>query len=54
METTDDPFLRQNGYALLGDPALLILDEPINGLDTYSTRIMREILVCLTGGLLFG
>lgn len=34
--------------ALLGDPALLILDEPINGLDTDSMRIMREILVDIT------
>ena len=34
--------------ALLGDPALFILDEPINGLDTDGMRIMREILVDIT------
>ena len=35
--------------ALLGEPALLILDEPINGLDTDGMKIMREILVDITG-----
>ena len=35
-------------FALLGDPALLILDEPVNGLDADGMRIMREVLVGIT------
>ncbi len=34
--------------ALLGNPSLLILDEPINGLDTDGMKIMREVLVDIT------
>ncbi len=36
--------------ALLGTPELLVLDEPINGLDADGMRIMREVLCDLAKG----
>ena len=34
--------------AILGNPKLLVLDEPINGLDADGMRIMREVLKDVT------
>lgn len=36
--------------ALVGDPALVILDEPLNGLDPEGIRAMRSLLVDLAEG----
>ena len=36
--------------ALIGDPALIILDEPLNGLDPEGIRDMRRLLVELAEG----
>ena len=35
-------------FSLLGDPKLLVLDEPINGLDADGMRIMSEVLTEIT------
>ena len=34
--------------ALLGDPAVLVLDEPANGLDPQGIRWLRDLFRCLT------
>lgn len=34
--------------ALMGKPKILILDEPLNGLDADGMRIMREVLTDIT------
>lgn len=41
--------------ALIGDPALLFLDEPFEGVDAVSARVMRDILVRFVdrGGTVF-
>ena len=35
------------GIALLGDPEFLILDEPVNGLDTTGIKEIRDVILRL-------